>query len=101
MYFRPSPLSMLPQLGISGQSESEETQRCLGNDDPADVDGEDDDERCHDIGQDMADQNLDCRGAHGPGCQKIVILFDPNHSASDHSGADDAAGYSQHQDQLE
>ena len=39
-----------PAGHLDGQPESEEAQRRLGNDDPADVDAEDDDDRCHDIG---------------------------------------------------
>ena len=41
----PSPTGYL-----DGQPEAEETQRRFGNNDAADVDGEDDDDRCHDIG---------------------------------------------------
>ena len=40
----------------AGQPESQEAQRRLGDDDAADVDAEDDDDRRHDIGQDMANQ---------------------------------------------
>ena len=53
-----------------------------GNDDPADVDAEDDDEGRHDIGQHMADQDLARGGAHGLGCQKVIILFNNDHGAS-------------------
>ncbi len=86
-----------PAGNLDGQSESEETQRRLGNDDASDVDREDDEEGRHDIGQDMADQDLGRGGAHGPGCQKIVILFNAHHGASDDSGATDASGNPQDQ----
>ena len=89
-----------PTGNLDGQSESEETQRRLGNDDAADVDREDDEEGRHNIGQHMADQDLAYRGAHGLGCQKIVILFDAHHGAADDSGATDASGNSQDQDDL-
>ena len=49
-----------------GKTESQETQRGLSNDDPANVDREDDDDRRHDIGQDMADQDLDRGGCPRP-----------------------------------
>ncbi len=39
-------------------------------------------------------------GVHGPGCQKIVILFNGHHGASDDSGAADASGDPQHHDDL-
>ncbi len=42
-----------PAGHLDGQPESEEAQRGLGNDDPANVDREDDDDRRHNIGQHM------------------------------------------------
>ena len=64
-----------PAGNLDRQPESQEAQRCLGNDDPANVDGEDDDDRRHNIGQDMADQDLARGDAHGPGCQKVIITL--------------------------
>ena len=90
-----------PAGNLRGQTESEEAQRRLTDNHPADVDGEDDDDGRHNIGQHMADQDLARGGAHGFGCQKIVILFDPNHGASDDSGTDDASGDPQDHDDLE
>ena len=89
-----------PAGHLDGQPESEKAQRRLGNDDPADVDREDDDDRCHNIGQDMADQDLARGGAHGPGGQKIIILFDADHRASYDAGASDATSDPQHHDDL-
>ncbi len=90
-----------PTGNLDGQSESEEAQRGLGNDDASDVDAEDDDDRRHDIGQHMADQDSAGRSAHGLGCQKIVILFDTDHGAADDSGATDASGYARDHNDLE
>ena len=89
-----------PAGNLDGQPESEEAQRRLGNDDPANVDAEDDDDRRHNIGQDMADQDQARGGAHRFGCQKIVILFDTDHGASDGSGTPDTSGYAQDHDDL-
>ena len=80
-----------PASNLGGQSESQEAQRGFGHDDPANVDREDNDDRCHNIGQHMSQEDLARGGAHGPGGQKIVILFDTDHGASDDSGADDAS----------
>ena len=74
-----------PAGKVDGQTESQEAQRRLRQNHPPDVDGEDDDEGRHNIGQRMAHQDLGCGGAHSFGCQKIVILFDVNHGASDDS----------------
>ena len=90
-----------PTGNLGGQPESEKAQRRLGNDDPANVDREDDDEGRHDIGQHMADQDLGGGDAHGFGCQKIVILFNADHRAADDSGAANATGDPQHNDDLE
>ncbi len=90
-----------PAGHLDGQPESQEAQRRLGNDDPADVDAEDDDDRCHDIGQHMAGQDLTRGGAHSPGGQKIIILFDADHRPSHDSGAPDAASDPQDHDDLE
>ena len=99
--FTPFPAEhTTPARNLQWQTESEEAQRGLGNDDPADVDGEDDDDGCHNIGQDMADQDLVRGGAHRLGCQKIVILFNTHHSASDDSGAVDTSGDPQEHDLL-
>ena len=64
-----------PAGNLGGQTESQEAQRSLRHNHPPDVDAEDDDDGRYNIGQHMADQDLGCGGAHGPGCQKIVILF--------------------------
>ena len=87
-----------PAGHLDRQPESQEAQGSLSNDDPANVDGEDDDDRCHDIGQHMAGQDLTRGGAHRLGCQKIVILFNTHHSASDDSGAVDSSGDPQDHD---
>ena len=78
-----------PAGNLDGQTKSEEAQRSLSDNHPPDVDREDDDDRCHDIGQHMAGQDLTRGGAHSPGGQKIVILFDAVHRASHDSGAAD------------
>ena len=90
-----------PTGNLDGQPESEEAQRGFGNDDPANVDGEDDNDRCHDIGQYMAGQDLTRGGAHRPGGQKIIILFDADHCTPYDAGAPDAAGDPQDHDDLE
>ena len=96
------PAEQSPPTGnLDGQPKSQEAQRRLGNDDAADVDAEDDDYRRHDIGQDMADQDSAGRSAQGSGCQKIVILFDTDHGASNGSGTPDASGYAQNHNDLE
>ena len=74
-----------PAGNLDRQTESQEAQRSLGNNHPPDVDAEDDDDSRHNIGQDMADQDLARGGAHSPGCQKIVILFNTDNGASDYS----------------
>ncbi len=76
------------------------TSEEIRNDDLANLDRDDDDGR-HNIGQHMANQDLNRGGAHGPGGQKIVILFDAHHGASDDSGAADTSGDSQHHDYPE
>ena len=98
MYSLPSRLSIPPQLGIST---GRPNPRKLSHNQPPDVDREDDDDRGYEIRQDMADQDLACRVAHGPGGQKIVILFDADHHASHDSGTADAAGDPQDDDDLE
>ena len=101
MYRRPSQLSRASPAGNLGrQTISEKAQGGLGNNHPPDVDAEDNDDGRHNIGQDMADQDLACGGAHGPGGQKIVILFNTDHSASDDSGGADASGDSQDHNDL-
>ena len=74
-----------PAGNLGRQTESEKAQRRLTDNHPPDVDAEDDDEGRHNIGQDMADQDLAGRGTHGRGCQKIVILFNADHGASGYS----------------
>ena len=86
---------------LEGQPVSEEAQRRLGNDNPANVDRENDDDKRHDFGQDMPDQDMARGSAHRPGGQKVVILFNAHHGASDDSGAADASGDPQHHDDLE
>ena len=49
----------------------------------------------------MADEDLGRGGAHGPGGQKIIILFDADHGTPDDSGAPDASGDPQDHDDLE
>ncbi len=49
----------------------------IRNDDLANLDRDDDDGR-HNIGQHMANQDLDRGGAHGPGGRKIVMLRQTN-----------------------
>ena len=91
-----------PTRYLEGQPISEEAQRRLGNDNAANVYGEDDDDdRHHDIGQDMPDQDMARGGPHRSGCQKIVILFNAHHGASDDSGATNASGDPQDHDDLE
>ena len=89
-----------PAGNARGQTKSEEAQGSLCHNHSPDVDGEDDDEGRDNIGQDMANEDLSCGGAHGLGCQKIVILFDSDHGASDHSGAADASSDPQDQYHL-
>ncbi len=55
---------------LEGQPVSEEAQRRLGNDNAANVDREDDDDRRHDIGQDMADQDLARGSSYGLAARK-------------------------------
>ena len=82
----PFPTEQTPPAGnLDGQPLSEKAQRGLGNDDTANVDREDDEDRRHNIGQDMADQDLAGRCTHGPSCQKIVILLNADHGASGYS----------------
>ena len=86
MYFRPSRLSRLPQLGIStGSPYPRKLSEASAMMTPPNVDREDDEDRRHNIGQHMADQDLAGRCTHGPSCQKIVILLNADHGASGYS----------------
>ena len=63
--------------------------------------GEDDDHGRHDVGQHMPEENLARGGAHGPGCQKIHILFNADDGTSRDSRAADASGNPQDEDDLQ
>ncbi len=51
--------------------------------------------------QHMPEEDSARGGAHGPGCQKIVILFDSDHGTSRDSRAADATGNPQDEDDLQ
>ena len=76
-----------------GQTESEETQRSQTQDVAADADAENDDDDRHDIGHDMSDQGPHSALANRLCRQKVIILLDGDHGASDYSGAADASAY--------
>ena len=64
-----------PTGNLEGQTESQEAQRSLRDNHPADVDGENDDDGGHNIGQDMQDKYSPLGAANRLGCLKIHILF--------------------------
>ena len=81
-----------PARDLDGQPEAEKAQAGLGQDDTADVDAEDDDQGRHDIGQNVAHQDLSRRRADRPGGQKKVVALGGHHGASDHARAAHPAG---------
>ena len=89
-----------PARHLEGQPESQETERRLADNHRPDVDGKDDDDRRHNIGQHMAHQNSPFRAANRQRGLKIDILFDANHGAPDHSGAADPVDQPQDDDDL-
>ncbi len=74
-----------PVRNAGWQTVSEEAQRSQRHNHPPDVNGEDNDDGCHKIGQHMVVEDFARGGAHGPSCQKIVILLNADHGASGYS----------------
>ena len=83
-----------------GQPESEEAQRSQAEDVASDADAENDDDDRHNIGHDMTDQGSHSSVASCLCRQKVIILLNADHGASDDSGTADASAYPQDQDDL-
>ncbi len=89
-----------PVRTAGGQPESEEAQRSQAEDVASDADAENDDDDRHNIGYDMTDQGSHSSVASRLCRQKVIILLNGYHGASDDSGSADASGYPQDQDDL-
>ena len=66
----------------------------------SDADAENDDDDRHNIGHDMSDQGSHASVASRLCRQKVIILLNSDHGASDDSGTADASANPQDQDDL-